>query len=85
MFLSFLSAKFEARGEASTRAFLRRIARNLFLKSMQRDRRQIVMLDPAIAENAWVDFEREDGGTGYMLALKECLRGIRGSNPRWRR
>jgi RNA polymerase sigma-70 factor (ECF subfamily) len=78
VFLSFLSAHFEDRGEASTRAFLRRIARNLFLKSIQRDRRQIVTLDPVAAESAWVEFEREDGGTGYLTALKRCLEGVRG-------
>ena len=78
VFLSFLSARFEDRGEASTRAFLRRIARNLFLKTMQRERRGIVTLDPSVAESAWVDFERDDGGSGYMSAMKECLKSIRG-------
>jgi len=73
VFLSFLSARFEDRGEASTRAFLRRIARNLFLKTMRRERRQVALADPVGAEVAWEQFEDEDGGTGYLDALKRCL------------
>ena len=76
VFLSFLSARFEDRGEASTRAFLRRIARNLFLKMMQRERRQIVQLDPVLAESAWAEFERDDGGAEHLAALRKCLGGI---------
>jgi RNA polymerase sigma-70 factor (ECF subfamily) len=78
VFLSFLSARFEDRGESSTRAFLRRIARNLFLKTMQRERRQTLLPDLVLAEGAWVEFEREDGGASSLSALRECLAGITG-------
>lgn len=78
VFLSFLAARFEDRGEAATRAFLRRIARNLFLKTMQRERRQVQLADPVGAEGAWVAFEQEDQGQGYMAALEHCLRSIAG-------
>ena len=78
VFLSFLSASFEDRGEAATRAFLRRIARNLFLKTMQRERRQMPVADPVGAEAAWVEFEEEDQGSGYLTALQECLAHLGG-------
>ncbi len=73
VFLSFLSARFEDRGEAATRAFLRRIARNLFLKMREREQRHPIVLDPDAAERAWVEFERDDGGIGYRDALRRCL------------
>jgi RNA polymerase sigma-70 factor (ECF subfamily) len=78
VFLSFLSANFEDRGELATRAFLRRIARNLFLKGIERERRQIVQSDSALAEVAWANFESGDGGNRYLVALRECLSGLRG-------
>ena len=78
VFLSFLSSNFEDRGELATRAFLRRIARNLFLKGIERERRQMVQADPALAEGVWTRFEGEDAGSGYLSALRECLAGLRG-------
>ena len=30
------------------------------------------------AEAAWVDYEREDGGEGYLGALRECMRRLKG-------
>lgn len=78
VFLSFLSSNFEDRGEPATRAFLRRIARNLFLKGLERERRQIVQADPEFAEGAWVRFEEQESGNGYLVALRECLQGLRG-------
>jgi len=81
VFLSVLSAPFENRGDASTAAFLRTVARNLFFKAMRRERRQVALAeaaDAARAELAWVEFQRDDGGRGYMGALRECLDGVRG-------
>ncbi len=78
VFLSFLSAAFEDRGEAATRGFLRRIARNLFLKTMERERRHVLLADPAGAEAAFADFEGEDEGEGYLTALRDCLGQLSG-------
>jgi RNA polymerase sigma factor (sigma-70 family) len=78
VFLSVLSAKFEDRGHASTAAFLRTVARNLFLKAMRRDGRRPVLGDPALVEEAWVEFESDDQGQSYVAALRECLRAVRG-------
>lgn len=78
VFLSFLSSRFQELGEASTSAFLRKVARHLFLKAMQRERRSPIVLDAAGAELAWVEFEGEDGGERYLTALRACLARLRG-------
>ncbi len=78
VFLSVLSANFEDRGHASTAAFLRTVARNLFLKAMRREGRRPVIGDPALVEAAWVEFESDDHGQTYVDALRECLRAVGG-------
>jgi RNA polymerase sigma-70 factor (ECF subfamily) len=76
-FLSMLSSGFEDRGQASTAAFLRKVARHLFLKTMQRERRQLDHADLLGSEQAWSGFERDDGGERYLVALRECLARLR--------
>lgn len=76
VFLSVLSTGFEDRGPASTAAYLRRVAYHLVLKVVRRERRQVTLADPEGAEAAWVSYEADDGGTGYRLALRECLRRL---------
>lgn len=80
VFLSVLSSRFEDRGERSTAAFLRTVARNLFLKAMRRERRQPRIIDLAGAERAWADFQGEDGGSTYLSALRECMSRL-GARP----
>lgn len=77
-FLSFFAARFEHRAEAATAAFLRTVARHLFLKAMERERRAPALMDEDASEVAWVAFEGEDGGKGYVEAMKECLAKLRG-------
>ena len=77
-FLSVLSSPFEDRGEASTAAYLRTVARHHFLKAMRRERRQPLVMDIAGAESAWVEYLGEDGGHSYLAALRECLAILRG-------
>ena len=81
-FLSLFASKFEDRGETSTAAFLRTVARHLFLKALQREHRQPALADAALVEGAWIEFERDDGGQTYLAALRECLRSIRGKTSR---
>ncbi len=78
-FLSFLSADFEHRSETATSAYLRRIARNLFLKSLGHERRQRVLVEIAASERAWIAFEenQDDGGDSYLQALRECLTRVK--------
>lgn len=77
-FLSFLSARFEERGEAATLAYLRKIARNLFLKALRREGRIPEVEDLDGAERAWVRFEGDDGGDSYLAALRTCLGSVEG-------
>jgi len=77
-FLSVLSSPFEDRGERSTAAFLRTVARNHFLKAMRRERRQPLVADFAGAEAAWLEFQGDDGGNTYLAALRRCLAILRG-------
>ena len=76
VFLSFLSSRFQEKNEASTVAFLRTVARNLWLKTLERERRRAPLADLAAAEAAWVEFEAEDGGSAYLDALRGCLEGL---------
>ena len=78
VFLSLLSARFEDRGPRATAAFLRRVAHHLLLKTMRRESRNVSLPDPDAAEAAWVDFEGDDGGQGYLAALRECLERLTG-------
>lgn len=77
VFLSFLSARFEERNEASTRAFLRRIAHHLFLKLIERERRAVELPDPDAIQGAWgIQGDGEPAGES-LGALRECLAGLR--------
>jgi RNA polymerase sigma-70 factor (ECF subfamily) len=78
-FLSVLTSDFERRSDAQTSAYLRSVAKNLLLKALQRERRLPRMADGpelAAAEAAWVEFEADDGGEGYLAALRQCLLGL---------
>ncbi len=77
VFLSVLSSGFEERNARSTSAYLRRAARHLLLKTLQRERLGPPHVDLTGAEEAWGEFEREDGGAEYLDALRECLGHVR--------
>jgi RNA polymerase sigma-70 factor (ECF subfamily) len=78
VFLAFLRSSFEHRAEAATAAFLRKIARHLFLKSMERERRAPAVMDEDAAEAAWVEFEADDGGRSHVQAMHDCVQKLRG-------
>ena len=73
-FLTLLAVPFEERSPGATSTFLRRIARNLFLKSLRRGRREIP--DPDVVDAAWSTLEGDDGGDAYVAALRLCLAGL---------
>ena len=77
VFLSVLRSPFEDRGPRSTAAYLRTVARHLYLKSMQRERRQQTLHELALADEAWEEFEHDDDGAGYLEALRQCLGRLR--------
>ena len=78
VFLAFLSARFEVRGDSATAAFLRKVARHIFLKAMERERRAPQLMNERAAEIAWVEFEGEDGGNSYVHAMRDCVKKLRG-------
>ena len=80
-FLSVLSGGFEDRGNERAGAYLRTVARNLFLKSLRNEERRPRVIEYQEAERVWTGFEAEDGGDGYLAALERCLEGV-GQRPR---
>jgi len=77
VFLSVLASPFEYRDPSATRAYLRKVGRHLFLKTMRRERLRAPLADLAAAEGVWVEhYEREDEGESYLAALRECLRQL---------
>jgi RNA polymerase sigma-70 factor (ECF subfamily) len=73
VFLSALAARFEARNRAETAAYLRKVARHLLGKALERESRAPAPLDFEVAEPVWTRFEGEDGGRHYLDALRECV------------
>ena len=79
VFVSVLASPFEDRGAASTRSYLRTVAKHLFLKSVRRERRNVPLEDTSAAESLWIEeFERDDDGAGYLQALRDCLSRLTG-------
>jgi len=72
-FLALLERPFEERGPAATAAYLRRVARNLYLMWLRRRSRYPAFEDLDAADRVWERYARDDGGEGYLEALRECL------------
>ena len=73
-----LASPFEHRSQPETAAFLRTVARHLWLEAMTKERRRPLTLEPDAAERAWLVFDGEDGGTSDLEFLRECLRRLSG-------
>ena len=76
VFLSVLSSPFEHKSDHQTSAYLRKAARHLLMKTLQREERHPVLLEFSTADRAWEEFEGDDAGESYIRALRECLRGL---------
>ena len=76
VFLSVLSSSFQYRSRHEAAAYLRKAARHLLLKTLRREERHPVLLDFAVADPAWEEYEGDDAGESYVRALRECLRGL---------
>ncbi len=72
-FLACLASCFEDRGPDSAFRFLRKVARNLFLKSLRGHRQLRVQVDLEAVEVAWCEFDPGDDGAAYVEALRDCL------------
>lgn len=76
-FLSFLGSTFQERDPASTRAYLRTIARNHLLKEYRRAGARPPMQDLDAADHAYEEYEADDGGHRFREALERCLATLR--------
>lgn len=70
-FLQLLRAPYVDQGDAARTAWLRTVARNLFVKSFRRPPFQTTDLEQI--EATWDDFARDDGGDDTLARLRECL------------
>ena len=78
VFLAVIAGPFEERSREATAGYLRRVAHHLLLKALSRERQRLPEVDPVAAADAWIDFEGDDGGAGYLAALRECLQRLKG-------
>jgi len=73
-FLAFLQREpFEQFSRAATAAYLRRTAKNFFLKSVRKTVPERDWIQGEEAEEIWGDFARDDEGRSSLQALVQCL------------
>ncbi len=72
-FLALLEKPFEERGPASTAAFLRRVAKNLYLMRLRKAARTPVFEDIERADQDWRRVSGDDDGEEYVTALRDCF------------
>ncbi len=71
-FVSILDKPLHRFGDAGARAYLRRVAKNAYLKRLERThRRSEIDLDTAEAAYDW--YRGDDGGAATTAALQQCL------------
>ncbi|MHC4921133.1 MAG: RNA polymerase sigma factor, partial [Planctomycetota bacterium] len=77
-FLSVWRKPPEERNPHSTRAYLRRVARNLFLMSIRKSRIKTSLADMDQVSVADAEFDRfsADDGESYRQALRQCLEDL---------
>jgi RNA polymerase sigma-70 factor (ECF subfamily) len=76
-FLEVWRRPFEERGERSTQAYLRRVAKNRFLMVVRRKGRRPAVVDLEAAEGEWARHAGEDGGDARVDALAACLETLK--------
>ncbi len=72
-FLEVWRRPFEERSPASTRAYLRRVAKNRFLMAVRRGRAVVAFDALDEADALWATQQEEDDGSRYSEALRHCL------------
>ncbi len=76
-FLAVMQDPFEDRGRASTSAYLRTVARNLFLMNVRRSKFVQNRQDLQAADAAW-DRANADDSEDRQVALRHCLQLVQG-------
>ncbi|MEX0713698.1 MAG: sigma-70 family RNA polymerase sigma factor [Pirellulales bacterium] len=72
-FLRVLERPFQDYNRAATAAYLRQVARNLFLTSQRRAARTLVVANLDEIEVLWARWTDRDGGQELVQALERCL------------
>jgi RNA polymerase sigma-70 factor, ECF subfamily len=72
-FLAVWQRPFQQFSSAATAAYLRTVARNLFLTARRRGLRQVPTAELEELEAAWVRWVTDDAGQNLLAALEECL------------
>ena len=78
-FLAVWKRPFEERAEEATAAYLRTVARNLFLVAIRKARREPPVGDLDAADEVWERLAGDDGGLAHLEALRECVEGLEGN------
>ena len=72
-FLAVLEKPFDDYNPQATAAYLRKVARNLFISAMRRAGRVVVVEDVEAIDITWARWMGEDNGEELLEKLKECL------------
>lgn len=75
-FLAVLEKPFEDHGPAATAAYLRTVARNLFLSALRRMNRQVSLDSLDEIDRDWARWAGQDSGEAYLDALSHCLESL---------
>ena len=75
-FLAVLRSPFDDFNPKATAAYLRNVARYIFLNSLRKEDRRKAREMALVAEDVWQDFVGDDGGDGRVEALKKCLQKL---------
>lgn len=72
-FLAVYRKPFEQRSRGQTIAYLRIVAKNLFLKARRKAGREVAVAELEHVESEWTDLVGKEDGEELVKALKECL------------
>ena len=75
-FLAVLQRPFQQYSPAATAAYLRKVARNLFVSSQRRGARWVAVADLEDIDAAWSRWADDDGGQLLLSALEACLQTL---------
>ncbi|MEK6238166.1 MAG: RNA polymerase sigma factor, partial [Planctomycetales bacterium] len=76
-FLTVLEKPFVNINEAATAAYLRTVARNLFVSWLRREGKNVSLEEFDLLDGQWSRMASEDGGNLLMTALESCLETLR--------
>ena len=75
-FLAVYRKPFEQRSRGQTIAYLRIVAKNLFLKARRKAGREVAVAELEHVESEWTDLVGKEDGAELVKALKECLQQL---------